>query len=403
MTEVRPETGAHSERPVADAEFDILGSALVVWRHRWLIGVVCLVAVLATFGATVTKPKVYESSAALLVPREGGSTLLGGLANSGLLSQVQGLSLPSLTPTRDMLVSILKSQTVARAVVERFRLQERYRSVYLEDAIRELQGATMISVSREGIISVKVEETDPGLAAEMANFYVEQLDRLVTRYGISEAGLQRRFLTEQLARAKTDLEGAEEALRGFQERNRAIALQEQTREAIEAAARLKGEILAAEVQFHVMRNFATEANPEVVTLRRRIEEMKRRLSQMQYGDAVVDSATPGRDRRDFTVPFPKVPQVGLELARLTRGVKVQETLVMLLTQHLEQAKIAQARDLPIVQVLDRAVPAERHSKPRIRLSVAIAGLTSLFVGILLAFFVEYVRKPARRALVPKHH
>ena len=50
---------------------------------------------------------------------------------------------------------------------------------------------------------------------------------------------------------------------------------------------------------------------------------------------------------DFTVPFPKVPEVGLELARLTRDVKVQETLVSLLTQQLEQAKIAEAKDMPV--------------------------------------------------------
>lgn len=398
MSELRQESGPGRVPRVEDDEVNLVDYAVVVWRHRWLIVGLCLVAVLTTFGITITTPKVYESTATLLVPKEGGAGgLLGGLAASGLLQQVPGLSVPSLTPNRDTLMSILKSRTVAQAVVERFRLQERYRARYLEDAIKGLQDATDVRISREGVISVKVEDTDPRLAADMANFYVEQLDRLVAEYGIGEAGRQRVFLTAQLARAKTDLEGAEEGLRRFQEKNRAIALQEQTRGAIETAARLKGEVMAAEVQLQVMRSFATEANPEMVALRRRVEEMKRQLARMQYGEGGGLVQAPGQDRRDFAVPFPKVPEVGLELARLTRDVKVQETLVALLTQQVEQARLAEARDMPVVQVLDRAVPAVRPSKPRLRLNLAMAGVTSLFVGIFLAFFLEYLQNLPRRA------
>ena len=246
------------------------------------------------------------------------------------------------------------------------------------------------------VISIKVEDVDPWAAAEIANFYVAQLDRLVMQYGVGEAGRQGRFLTEQLARAKVGLDITEETLRRFQEKNRAIVLQEQTRGAIEAAARLKGEIIAAQVQLEVMRNFATEANPVVINLRRRIDEMNRQLGQMEYGGGTGVQALPAGERRDFSVPFARVPEVGLELARLTREVKVQETLVTLLTQEVQHARINEARDLPTVQVLDRAVPAVRHSRPRFGLNLAFAGMTSLVAGVFLAFLLEYVRTLPRR-------
>src|SRR5207237_10483574 len=99
-----------------------------------------------------------------LVPREGAAgSLLGGPAASGLLQQTAGLSIPSLTPNRDMLVSVLKSQTIARAVVERFRLQERYQAQFLEDTIKLLQRATSITSSKEGVITVRVGDPDPGM------------------------------------------------------------------------------------------------------------------------------------------------------------------------------------------------------------------------------------------------
>lgn len=364
-----------------------------MWRHRWMIGGLWAVVALVTCVLTLLMPRVYESTASIIAPKEiVANPLLGSLvAATGALQQAPGSSTPSLTPNRDLLVSVLKSRTVAEATVQRFKLQARYRSRYLEDAIEELRRTTTVSISKEGVISVRAEDTDPRLAAEIANFHVEMLDRLVAQFGIGEAGRQRVFLTEQMARARVGLETSEQLLKSFQEQNRAIVLQDQTRGAIEAAARLKGEIIAAQVQLQVMQNFATDANPEMVALRRRIDAMNRQLGQMQYGEVSTRSVDANRDRKDFAVPFSRVPEIGLELARLTRDVKIQETLVTLLTQQIEQARIAEAKDTPVVQMLDRAVPSERHAKPRMLLNLLLASVSSLVAGVLLAGFIEYVR------------
>jgi hypothetical protein len=149
-----------------------------------------------------------------------------------------------------------------------------------------------------------------------------------------------------------------------------------------------------------MRNFATDANPDVVALRRRVDEMNRYLAEMQYGGSIAVRGAPGRDRADFTVPFAKVPEVGLELARLTRDVKVQETLVTLLTQQVEQARLAEAKDTPVVQRLDRAVPAERPSRPRLSISLAVASVMGLALGLGGSFFREYARRMSLHALKP---
>lgn len=319
--------------------------------------------------------------------------MLSTLAASGLIQQLPGISIPSLTPTRDTFISILKSRTMAQDIVEQFNLKERYQAEYLSDAIKALQGATDIKVSKEGVISVTVEDTDPKLAADIANFYATNLDRLLARFGTSEASRQRAFIAEQLAKAEKDLHNAEEALKRFQQRHKAINLDAQIKGEIDAIAELKGQIMASEVQLEVMRNFATEANPEVINLRKRISEMKRQLAQLQYGKGWVlpsESRNPGEPRQEIHLPVVSVPQVGMEFARLVRDLKVQETLYTLLAQQYEQAKIAEAKDMPTVQVLDKAVPAERKSKPKIRLNMMLAGVVSLFLGTFLAFFLEYV-------------
>jgi len=363
--------------------------ASMVWRRRWLVTALCLLAAFGTYGVSKLLPKWYESTATLVTPKEGSGGLLSGLMASGMLQQNPGVgvpTLPSFTPNRDLLVGVLKSRTIAQNIVERFGLQARYGVSYVDDAIKQLRDVTTIATSREGVISVKVEDKDPATAAAIANYYIELLDQQVARYGTGEASRQRTFLTGQLARARVDLDASEQSLRRFQEQNRAIVLQDQTKGAIEAAARLKGEIMAAEVQLQVMRNFATEANPEIVALRRRIDEMNRQYAQMQFGER---TALDGRGQKgDFTVPFARVPELGLELVKLAREVKIQEVLVTLLTQQLEQARIAEARDTPVVQVLDRAVPAERYSRPRAARNGTIAGVIMLVLGVSFAVALE---------------
>ena len=363
-----------------------------VWRRRWLVGGLCVATVLVTFVVTIRMPKIYESTAAMLAPKEASSTLgvLGSLAGmSGL--QLPGLSGGSMSPNRDMLVGILKSRTAAEAVVDKFGLQERYKARYKDQAIRIIQDTADVTVSREGVISLKFEDTDPNVAAAMGNFFVDNVDRLVTAYNMGQSGRQYEFIATHLANARVNLDRAEQTFRAFQERNRAIGLPEQTRVAIEGAAELKGQITALEVQLQGMRAFVTEKDPAVISMRRRIEEMERHLSKLQYGDRIPGQTARAADRQDFVVPFAKVPEVGLELARVTRDVKLQQTLVEVLTSQLEQSRIARVQDLPVVQVLDRPVPAERPSKPRLVLNLAIAAAVSLMFAVVLATFLDHLK------------
>jgi len=366
-------------------------------RGRMILGLVFVSVFTAGFYSYFIMTKIYESKASILAPKEsggGGAGLAAALAASGAGQFLGGL-MPGGGSNRDVFVAILKSRTMAQDLVDRFNLKGYYKAKYTEEAIQGIQNATDISVSKEGVISVKVEDKDPKLAADIANAYVTNLDRLFAKLGTTDASRQRAFIAERLDKTEKALRQAEEALRRFQENNKAIVMQEQAKGAIEEAAKVKGQIVAAEAQLEFMRTFSTESNPQVLAQKRQLEELKRQLGQMQYGrgmDLPPESTNPGQPRREFHVPFTKVPELGMELVRLTRDVKVQETVYNLLTAQYEQAKIAEARDTPTVQVLDKAVPAERKSKPKTTLNMAIAGALSLFVGIFLAFFLEYVER-----------
>ncbi len=383
-------------------DVDLLDYWFVI-RKR-LAGVAALVAasVMSALVISLVLPKIYEAKATVLAPKEqaagGGHMLAAALAASGAGQLLGGILSPAAT-SRDIFVSILKSDTMARDVVEKFRLMDYYRTKFRSIAVKSLQGDTAISVSKEGAIAVSTQHADPKIVADMANSYVENLDRLFAKLGTTDASRQRAFVQERLEKTQADLRAAEEALRRFQESNKAIVLQEQAKAAIEAAAQLRGEIAAAEVQLQVMRTFATERNPDVVKLEKRLAEMKGQLGKMQFGSGLdlPDHQSPGGPaRKEIFVPAVRVPQLALELVRLIRDVKVQETVFQLLTAQLEQAKIGEARDTPVVQVLDRAVVPDRKSKPRTVFNVVIAGVLSTFVGIFGAFFLEHLESARRR-------
>jgi uncharacterized protein involved in exopolysaccharide biosynthesis len=385
-----------------DDEINLLDYWRVLRKHgRMILGLVFISVFTAGFLSYFVMTKIYESKASILAPKEssgGGAGLAAALAASGAGQFLGGL-IPGGGSNRDVFVAILKSRTMGQELVERFNLKEYYKAKYTEDAIGGLQDATDISVSKEGAISVKVEDKDPKLAADIANAYVTNLDRLFAKLGTTDASRQRAFIADRLEKTEKALRQGEEVLRRFQENNKAIVMQEQAKGALEEAARVKGQIVAAEAQLEFSRSFSTEGNPQVLAQKRQIEELKRQLAQMQYGqgmDLPPESANPGERRREFQVPFTKVPELGMELVRLTREVKFQETVYNLLTAQFEQAKIAEARDTPTVQVLDRAVPAERKSKPKVKLNMAIAGALSLFVAIFLAFLLEYVERTKKQ-------
>ena len=370
------------------------GSLLDYWdiavRHRQFIGGFCLAGMLATLIVSLLLPNVYESTASVLPQLESkeSSTLAALLTATGASGMVQnlGLGLPGMptTPT-DVFVAILKSRLMADDVIAKFNLRERYGEDTLVETREELADRVRITVTKEKAIKVAVEDNDPQIAAEMANFYVANLDRLNRTVNVSKAAQNRAFIERRLAETVESMGKAEDALREFQTKNKTVAVEAQSKVMIEAAAILQAQITAQEVQLQVMKSYLAQDNPEVARVRSSIEELKKQLYIMESGKD-GKGMFPGDRLHPAMIT---VPELALQFARLFRQVKVQETLFTLLTSQHEQAKIAEARDTPTVQILDAAVPADKRSRPRLLLNVAIAGVFALVGGALLAFFREY--------------
>jgi len=358
----------------------------VISKRKWGIIALCAVMTMGTLVVSFLLPKIYESTATLLPQLESNNGVgLGALFASGAASsaaQSLGISLPGspATPT-DVFTAMLKSRIMADDIIRRFNLMEHYETKTMHDARGSLEGATRIVVTKEKVIKVAVEDRDPQLASDIANFYVSNLDRLNQTLSVSKARENRKFIEQRVAETQTALVKVEDALKEFQTQNRTVAIEAQSKAMIEATAMIQAQIMAQEVQLQVMGSYLSSNNPEIARVQSSISELRKQLQIMETGKSGKERLPGDRLRPAIT----SVPTLALEYGRLARDLKVQETLYALLISQYEQAKLTEARDTPTVQVLDPAIPAERKSRPKILLNVLIAGILSLFVGIFWAF------------------
>ena len=373
-------------------ELTLFDLASVLFKWKRLIIAVGASSFIAAIAISLLLPKAYRASASVVPPTQEAGGL--GSLPAGAERTVRLLDAFTGIPSRaDLWAGILASTAVKDTVIHRFDLMVKYRARTIEDARTELEGATTVRKSKEGIVSVSVEDRDPQLAASMANAYIEELDRINKNMVTTSGGRMRKFVENRLEQAKTSLAKAEDALRQFQEKNKAVSLDAQSQTVIEAIGSLKGELFAKEIRLETMLSYTTSDHPEVQVLRSEIEHIRQKLKDLEdgaVGPELAQGTTPDL-AKDIFIPTEKMPALALEYGRFLRDAKMQETLYQLLSEQYELARIQEARDTPTVQTLDRAYPPTKKVKPRRTLIVVAATLIGVFVASLIALSLEYVQ------------
>ena len=315
-----------------------------------------------------------------LLPPQGQGSSSAALASLGALAATVGAGSLVKTP-EELYVGLLKSDAVADALVERFKLRERYESKLAQDARLSLANNSRFTADRKSsLITVEVDDKDPAFAAQLANAYVEQLRKLMTRIAVTEAQQRRVYFELQMDKAKTDLANAELAVKQAQDRSGLLSLDAQTQTTIASAAQLRAQIVTREVQLRALQPYAGPENVDAKRLASELASLRAQLSRIEGGPAETPVA--GRDSAQ-----------ALANVRLFRELKYQEAIYSAMLQQLQLARADEARDAPLIQQVDVAVPPERKSKPRRAMIVAFAFALGLLGGIVLAF----VRHAARRA------
>ncbi|HYC48507.1 MAG TPA: Wzz/FepE/Etk N-terminal domain-containing protein [Burkholderiales bacterium] len=355
-------------RTAEDDEISLVDFLLVFARYKKQIMGVPLIAAVAAAALSLLMPNIYTGTARVLPPQQTQSAAAAMLAQIGTVVGIGGGSAAVRNPS-DLYVGMLKSRTVADNLIARFDLMKRYGVTRMSDARERLAGVTTFASGKDGIIAVEVDDEDPKVAADLANAYVDELLALTKVLAVTEAAQRRLFFEQQFAQVKEELAKSESAARQALQQRGLVKVDDQARAMVETTARLRAQISLKEVQIGAMRSFASERNPELVVAQQELDSLRRELGRIEGAGTSPVSAS-GSDGK------------GLENLRLLRDLRYNEVLYELMARQYEIARIDEAREASILQVLDKAVQPDRKSKPKRSLIVVFVMLSALIAVLL---------------------
>ena len=359
-----------------DNGMSMADAAAVLRKHWQLLLLVPLAAGMLAIGASALIPPTFTATTVFMPPQQNQSAAATAVASLGALSSLVGGVAGVRTPA-DQYIALMQSVTVSDRIIDQFKLMTVYGKELRVDTRTALAKRVRINIGKkDGLISVEVDDGSPQRAAEMANQYVAELQRMTANLAVTEAQQRRVFFESRLEESRTKLTQAQEAMQaaGFNQG----ALNAEPRSAAEGYARLLAQATATEVRLQVLRGSLAEDAPEVRQQRATLGALREQLKRSE------STSQPASTGPGYIGKY--------------REFKYQETLFELFARQYELARVDESREGPLVQVVDVAQPPERKSAPRRTLIVG-GGIvaTALLMSIWLLARAARAGGAARRA------
>lgn len=359
-------------------EFTLLDFLLTIVKHKTKIFGVTFGISFITLVLSLFLSNIYTART-MILPLDDDRGIM-----AAMMAQMGGLT--GLADTfggkskADLYVTMLKSDTLKDAIIDRFKLMEVYDAQYRMSAYRELEGNTKIALGKkDGVITISVDDKDPTRAAQIANAYVSELERLTVSLNTASAKNNSSYLEKRIAETRADLSKAEDALKAFQSKNKTISVTEQTKATIEGVAQLRAQLAVQEVQLGTLSRQFTDNSQEVKTVKSAIANMKSQIAELE-----------GRGNGSSSLPNLGVaPDLAQKYVRLMREFKIQEAVLEMLVKQYEMASLSETKDVSPLQVIQVAKTPEVKSRPKRSMIVLLTTFTTAFFMVLLAFICEF--------------
>lgn len=362
----------------ADDEISLLDLLQTIVDNLRLLVLGPLAVGVAALGISFLIPPTYTAKTQFLPPQQQQSAAASMLASLGSLGGLAG-AVGGIKNPGDQFIAYMRSVTFQDSLIERFKLIERYGVKTKTDARLVLTDIVRTVSGKDGLISVEVEDKDPQFAAQLANAHVEELGKLLGKLAITEAQQRRLFFEKQLTLAKDKLIQSEIALNASGVSG--SVLKSNPASAVAAVAGLKAAVTAQEVKLGAMRGYLAETAPDFKQAMNELANLRAQL---------------GKQEKDTPSTSGKSTTEG-DYINKYREFKYNETLFELFSKQFELAKVDEAREGAVIQILDVAQPPEKKSKPKKALVAIIATFSFGFALLLFVFIRQTLRNPSQNS------
>lgn len=432
-------------------ELELRDYLLVLSKRKALILVLLVAAAVSAYFFSKAMPPVYQATTTILIKGPSSmqnpfSEAFGIASNPDIQNYVEILkSRTVIQKASDKLGLNLKPGTLE---FDKLRSAVSVQAVQGTDVVRVSVESTDPAQARDvanAIVDAFSELTQQSNREEVsgaADFISTQLPTVEADLRAAESALQRFKETEKVYSPSDEVKAQLDQLTNLEtSRAEAKVSLEETRQRLEHTRRqlaneqqtvvsqttitknpliqaLQGKLSDLETQLAGAEEKYTEKHPTVLALKAQIADVKEQMSQevakiisaetktinpiyqgllqevvtLQTEVLALETRynTLGRLVADIDATFKSLPAKELELARLERNAKVTEGIYVMLKQKYEEMRITEAMKTSDTRVIDRAITPTTPVKPKTRLNVAIAAFLGLFVGIGLAFLLEYL-------------
>ena len=324
------------------------------WKRVALTTALFLILGIAT-SYVVFKPS-YTSIAVILPPATPHS-FASALTGQSEITGTMGASQQPARMATETCIAILSSQGFDDEVIAKYHLQTVWKQTSVDATRRRLRSEVQIEATGFETVRITVRDHDPRLASELANEFVNQLNRFAAGLAVSEAEHRRAFFAEEVKLEATTLREAEDQLKQSQQGTALISPGSQSVQAVQDISELHRAIRNDDARLQSLRSFDAESNPDVVRSKAAREAHRGQLSRLQ---------SDSRKRRpgDAQIPATRLAGDLLQNQRATRDVTEHGRLLAMLKAQLAAATVDQARSESPVPFVDRAIAADWKSGPQ---------------------------------------
>lgn len=372
-----------------EEELSLLDVFNILWNRKWMIiGVTFVFAVVSTIYA-FTLPFIYRAECRILPPQKTSGGMAGLAASLGGLADFVGL--PAASTSGRLMLGIIKGDSVVDAIIEKFNLMEEMSQdirVRVRAAVLGQLEATEEAGS--GIVSIACMDKDPQRAADMANAFVEELQKKLREISLNETLEKKAFFESQLMQAQQELQDAEEAMIAYQQSSGVIALEAQTQSLIASISNLRNQIAAKNVEVSSLSSYTRKDNPRLRLAQSQLDAMNKELRRLEEEQRRSDS------RRsilsgDMLSSLGQLPELGLEYQRYVRALRFATAKYELMFRQYENTKISEAGDFSAMSIVDRATPPDWKYKPKRATIMIIGTMLGGALSVFWAFLSAHIR------------
>jgi capsule polysaccharide export protein KpsE/RkpR len=366
----------------------------MVALHNWKkLAVVFLATTVVSYGFVRLLIKPTYKAVSLVIPfeeqtRSAAASLLKGIANIPLSSTGLGTNSEQLA----LFQTVLSSRTTLMSLSDEFGLKKKFRIKRNEDLLKLLRKLVGVDATNEDALYITCIHTSPDTAAAMTNYLVDLLNTKVIELNVHKAKSNREFLGKRLRDIRAELEAAEDSMTAFQEKYNVVELREQIHASLQSYAAIESELYLKEIERGILQRYLSTQAPQMALLDAQLSEIKQKLAKMKRGTGRGD---------DTIFPLEQMPQKLKEYLRLQKNIRILLALEEIVLPMYEQARYEEQKSIPVLQVIDEAVPPQKkHYPPR----TLMAGMCGMAAGLLYLFVlfmrlvIPTVRNPAWVAL-----